>query len=229
MAITDWPKDERPREKLLKRGAAALSDAELLAIFLRTGVTGKTAVDLARELLNRFGSLRNLLNANLKQFCEGEGLGEAKFTQLQATVEMARRHFSETLNRGSALENPEQTCRFLSVRLRDYAHEVFSCLYLDNRHRVIQFEELFQGTINGASVHPREVVKKALSHNAAAVIFAHNHPSGIAEPSAADRDITRRLTDALALVDVQVLDHIIVGDAATVSFAERGLMSGRKS
>lgn len=224
MAITDWPREERPREKLLQRGAAALSDAELLAIFLRTGVPGKTAVDLARELLNRFGSLRALLNADLKQFCEGEGLGAAKFAQLQATVEMARRHFSEILQRGSALENPEQTRDFLISRLRDYSFEVFSCLYLDNRHRVIQFEELFRGTINGASVYPREVVKKALGHNAAAVIFAHNHPSGVAEPSAADRRITQQLSDALALVDVRVLDHVVVGDGTTISFAERGLM-----
>lgn len=224
MAITDWPREERPREKLLQRGAAALSDAELLAIFLRTGVPGKTAVDLARELLSRFGSLRALLNADLKQFCEGEGLGAAKFAQLQATVEMTRRHFSETLQRGSVLENPQQTRNFLSSRLRDYSFEVFSCLYLDNRHRVIQFEELFRGTINGASVHPREVVKKALGHNAAAVIFAHNHPSGVAEPSEADRHITQQLTDALALVDVRVLDHVVVGDGASVSFAERGLL-----
>jgi len=137
---------------------------------------------------------------------------------------MARRHFSEILQRGSVLENPEHTINFLSSRLRDYSFEVFSCLYLDNRHRVIQFEELFRGTINGASVHPREVVKKALEHNAAAVIFAHNHPSGIAEPSVADQQITRQLTDALALVDVRVLDHVVVGDAASVSFAERGLM-----
>lgn len=224
MAITDWPKEERPREKLLQRGAAALSDAELLAIFLRTGVPGKTAVDLARDLLNRFGNLRTLLNADLKQFCEGEGLGEAKFAQLQATVEMTRRHFSETLQRGSALENPQQTRDFLIARLRDYSFEVFSCLYLDNRHRVIQFEELFRGTINGASVHPREVVKKALSHNAAAVIFAHNHPSGVAEPSAADEQITQQLSRALGLVDVRVLDHVVVGDGVSVSFAERGLM-----
>lgn len=224
MAITDWPKDERPREKLLIRGAAALSDAELLAIFLRTGVPGKTAVDLARDLLNRFGSLRTLLNADVKQFCEGEGLGTAKFAQLQATVEMARRHFAETLERGSVLENPEQTQNFIMSRLRDYSFEVFSCLYLDNRHRVIQFEELFRGTINGASVFPREVVKKALGHNAAAVIFAHNHPSGVAEPSTADQQITRQLTDALAMVDVRVLDHVVVGDGTTVSFAERGLI-----
>ncbi|MDT8385211.1 MAG: DNA repair protein RadC [Gammaproteobacteria bacterium] len=224
MPITDWPLQERPREKLLQRGAASLSDAELLAIFLRTGVPGKTAVDLARDLLTRFGSLRALLNADLKQFCEGEGLGQAKYAQLQATVEMARRHFSEILQRGSALENPAQTRDYLMARLRDYSFEVFSCLYLDNRHRVIQFEELFRGTINGASVHPREVVKKALGHNAAAVIFAHNHPSGVAEPSAADREITRQLTAALALVDVRVLDHVVVGDGATVSFAERGLI-----
>jgi len=181
-------------------------------------------VDLARDLLNRFGSLRALLNANQQQFCEAPGLGKAKFAHLQASVEMTRRHFSETLQRGSVLENPQQTQNFLTARLRDYSFEVFSCLYLDNRHRVIQFEELFQGTINGASVHPREVVKKALGHNAAAVIFAHNHPSGVAEPSMADKQVTRQLTDALALVDVRVLDHVVVGDGTTVSFAERGLI-----
>lgn len=224
MKIMDWPEEERPRERLLEHGAAALSDAELLAIFLRTGIPGKTAVDLARDLLNRFGSLRALLNANQQQFCEAPGLGKAKFAHLQASVEMTRRHFSETLQRGSVLENPQQTQNFLTARLRDYSFEVFSCLYLDNQHRVIQFEELFQGTINGASVHPREVVKKALGHNAAAVIFAHNHPSGVAEPSMADKQVTRQLTDALALVDVRVLDHVVVGDGTTVSFAERGLI-----
>lgn len=224
MKIMDWPKEERPREKLLARGASTLSDAELLAIFLRTGIPGKTAVDLARDLLNRFGSLRALLNADLKQFCEAPGLGKAKFAHLQASVEMTQRHFSETLQRGNVLKNPKQTQNFLMARLRDYSFEVFSCLYLDNRHRVIQFEELFRGTINGASVHPREVVKKALGHNAAAVIFAHNHPSGMPEPSMADQKITRQLTDALALVDVRVLDHVVVGDGITVSFAEQGLI-----
>ncbi|MCK4586183.1 MAG: DNA repair protein RadC [Gammaproteobacteria bacterium] len=224
MAITDWPREERPREKLLQKGALALSDAELLAIFLRTGTRGKTAVDLARDLLNRFGSLRSLLEANLKEFCEGEGLGEAKFAQLQATTEMARRHLLEKLRRDDVMENPDDTRRYLQSRLRDYPHEVFACLFLDNRHRVIVFEELFQGTINGASVHPREVVKKALGHNAASVILAHNHPSGVAEPSDADCNITQQLTKALALVDIRVLDHLVIGDGVTVSLAERGLM-----
>ena len=224
MAITDWPKEERPREKLIQKGASALSDAELLAIFLRTGTRGRTAVDLARDLLNRFGNLRSLIEADLKEFCEGEGLGEAKYTQLQASTEMARRHLLEKLQRGDVLENPDHTRRYLQSRLRDYPHEVFACLFLDNRHRVISFEELFQGTINGASVHPREVVKKALGHNAASVILAHNHPSGVAEPSEADHHITQQLTKALSLVDIRVLDHLVVGDGVTVSLAERGLM-----
>lgn len=223
MAITDWPADERPREKLLARGANALSDAELLAIFLRTGVRGKSAVDLARDLLVEHGSLRALLQADRKRFCGTHGLGDAKFTQLQAVLEMARRHLGETLRRGDALRNPADTRGYLVARLRDYAHEVFACLFLDNRHRVIAFEELFRGTIDGASVHPREVVKRALYHNAAAVIFAHNHPSGVAEPSRADESLTRRLQDALALVDIRVVDHVIVGDGETVSLAERGL------
>lgn len=224
MAITDWPREERPREKLLQKGPAALSDAELLAIFLRTGTRGKTAVDLARDLLSRFGGLRSLLEADLSQFCDGEGLGEAKYTQLQATTEMARRHLLEQLQRGDALESPDHTRRYLQSRLRDYPHEVFGCLFLDNRHRVIAFEELFRGTINGASVHPREVVKSALAHNAAAVILAHNHPSGVAEPSQADCHITQKLCHALDLVDIRVLDHLVVGDGQTVSFAERGLL-----
>jgi DNA repair protein RadC len=223
MPITDWPADERPREKLLARGAAALSDAELLAIFLRTGVAGRTAVDLARDLLSRFGGLRPLLQADLDAFCAARGLGQAKYSQLQAVLEMSRRHLSETLARGDALSNPDDTRRYLAARLRDYPFEVFACLFLDNRHRVIACEELFRGTIDGASVHPREVVRRALGHNAAAVILAHNHPSGIAEPSRADEAITRRLRDALALVDIRVLDHVVVGDEL-VSFAERGLL-----
>lgn len=222
MAITDWPESERPREKLLKRGAHALSDAELLAIFLRTGVKGKSAVDLSRELLDQFGSLRSLLTAEKSDFCRGLGLGKAKYAQLQAVLEMSRRHLQESLQRGKALSSPADTREFLMASLRDYPHEVFACLFLDNRHRVIRFEEMFRGTINGASVHPREVVKRALSLNAASVIFAHNHPSGVAEPSEADHHITRRLVEALELVDIRVLDHMVIGDGETVSFAERG-------
>lgn len=222
MAICDWPADERPREKLLNQGAAALSDAELLAIFLRTGVVGKSAVDLARELLSEFGSLRALLQASQPAFCQGPGLGSAKYAQLQAVLEMARRHLREGLQRGAALTSPQQAIDYLSAQLRDYAHEVFACLWLDSQHRVIRFEELFHGTIDGASVYPREVVKAALKHNAAAVILSHNHPSGIAEPSQADAQITRRLKEALSLVDVRLLDHIVIGDGQHASLAERG-------
>ncbi|MFP5344847.1 MAG: RadC family protein [Gammaproteobacteria bacterium] len=224
MPITDWPAEERPREKLLSRGPAALSDAELLAIFLRTGVRGKSAVDLARELLTRFGTLRTLLEAGRADFCESPGLGDAKYAQLQAVLEMARRHLLEKLTRDSALSNVEDTRAYLTACLRAYPHEVFGCLFLDNRHRVIAFEELFRGTLDGASVHPREVVKRALAHNAAALIFAHNHPSGVSEPSRADEQITLRLKEALALVEVRVLDHFIIGDGRAVSLAEHGVL-----
>ncbi|MEN9500862.1 MAG: repair protein RadC [Pseudomonadota bacterium] len=223
MAITDWPIDERPREKLLARGAQALSDAELLAIFLRVGVKGKTAVDLARELLQGFGSLRQLFDADAEKFCETHGMGQAKYVQLQAVLEMSRRYLAEKLRRGDPLNDPEAVRFYLTARLRDYRFEVFACLFLDNRHRVIEYEELFRGTIDGASVHPREVVRRALHHNAAAVIFAHNHPSGVAEPSQADERITHKLKDALHLIDVRVLDHFVVGDQV-ISFAERGLL-----
>ena len=223
MPITDWPIQDRPREKLLQRGSAALSDAELLAIFLRTGIPGKTAVDLSRELLAGFGGLRELLRADMKTFCSYPGLGEAKYAQLQAVLEMARRHLFESLQRGDALCSPADTRQYLAGQLREYSHEVFAVLFLDQRHRVICFEELFTGTIDGASVYPREVVKRALSHNAAAVILSHNHPSGVAEPSQSDVQITRRLKDALGLIDVRVIDHFIVGDEV-VSFAERGLL-----
>ncbi len=224
MAITDWPVDERPRERLLKQGPQALSDAELLAIFLRTGVAGRSAVDLARDLLSRFGGLRPLLEAGHEAFCACPGLGNAKYAQLQAVLEMAQRHLQHALERGEALTSPDLTRRFLAARLRHRPHEVFACLFLDNRHRVLRFDELFRGTIDAASVYPREVVKQALACNAAAVILAHNHPSGVAEPSHADCQITRRLQDALALVDIRVLDHLVVGDGETVSFAERGLL-----
>ncbi|WP_031434756.1 RadC family protein [Methylomarinum vadi] len=224
MGIKDWPAEDRPREKLLHKGAGALTDAELLAIFLRTGTQGKSAVDLARELLNDFGSLKALLEADQARFCLANGLGTAKYAQLQAVLEMARRHFEEILQRGDALTSPDITRAYLSAQLRGYSYEVFACLFLDNQHRVLQFEELFRGTIDGASVYPREVAKKALSHNAAAVIFAHNHPSGINEPSQADRQITDKLKQALALFDIRVLDHFIVGDGVPYSFAEHGLV-----
>ena len=224
MPIKDWPAGERPREKLLTRGPAALSDAELLAIFLRTGLPGKTAVDLARELLALHGGLGPLLALDQRAFCASPGLGAAKYAQLQAALEIARRHLAERLARGDALTSPEATRRYLASRLKGLAHEVFACLYLDNRHRVIEYEELFRGTLDSAAVHPREVVKAALAHNAAAVILAHNHPSGVAEPSQADQSLTRRLCEALGLVDIRVLDHLVVGDGETVSFAERGLL-----
>ncbi|MGH8272311.1 MAG: RadC family protein [Gammaproteobacteria bacterium] len=224
MSIRDWPEGERPREKLLARGAAALSDAELLAIFLRTGVRGKSALDLARELIVEHGGLRALFAADVEAFSRIPGLGPAKYAQLQAVLELARRHLREEIERGEAITSPAKTREFLMAQLRDRPHEMFCCFYLDTRHRMIGFEELFRGTLDGASVHPREVVKSALAKNAAAVIFAHNHPSGVAEPSDADRRLTRRLSDALALVDVRVLDHFVVGDGETVSFAERGLL-----
>ena len=224
MRITDWPAAERPREKLLERGAGALSDAELLAIFLRVGTQGVSAVDMARALLSEYGSLDALLSAERERFCATRGLGAAKYAQLQAVLEMARRHAGETLEEADALSDPRATRRYLTLKMGHTPHEVFAGLFLDTRHRVIAFEELFRGTIDGAAVYPREVVKAALKHNAAAVIFAHNHPSGIAEPSAADRDITTRLVDALGLVDIRVLDHFVIARQQSVSFAERGLL-----
>jgi DNA repair protein RadC len=224
MSITEWPEDERPREKLLDRGAAALTDAELLAIFLRTGVAGKSAVDLARDLLSEFRGLKGLLGADESSFCQAKGLGRAKFAQLQAVVEMSRRYLLEEAKDRDLLTSPDAARDYLKSRLAGYPHEVFACLFLDNRHRLIEYEELFRGTIDGASVHPREVVRRALRANAAAVIFAHNHPSGVAEPSQSDLRITQRLKDALSLVEVRVLDHVIIGDGEGTSLAERGLI-----
>ncbi|WP_295540903.1 DNA repair protein RadC [uncultured Thiohalocapsa sp.] len=224
MSISDWPEQERPREKLLSRGAEALDDAELLAIFLRTGVQGRSAVDLARDLLADFGGLVGLLSASQTAFCAGNGLGTAKYAQLQATLELSRRYLRNEIAERDVLTSPEAVRNYLKSQLRVHPHEVFACLFLDNRHRVIEYRELFRGTIDGASVHPREVVREAMRWNAAAVIFAHNHPSGVAEPSQADLRITQRLQDALALVDVRVLDHIIIGEGDGTSFAERGLL-----
>ena len=224
MSLSDWPPNERPREKLLSRGAATLSEAELLAILLQTGTAGRNALDVARALLEEFRTLRGLMTAERRAVVGVRGLGDARYALLQAALELARRHYAELMQAGPALANPRATREFLRARLRDRDHEVFCCLFLDNRHRVICFEEVFRGTLDGASVHPRDVVKLALARNAAAVILAHNHPSGVAEPSQADELITARLRDALGLVDIRVLDHIVVGDAACVSFAERGLL-----
>jgi DNA repair protein RadC len=224
MAIRDWPSGERPREKLLEKGAASLSDAEILAILIRNGTRGCSALDLARDALEHFGSLRELIAADRARFCAKAGLGLARYAEIQAAAEISRRQLSESLKAGPLLASPKATRDFLTARLRDLEHEVFCCLYLDKRHRLIRFEELFRGTIDGASVHPREIVKLALQRNAAAVIVAHNHPSGIAEPSQADELITQRVKEALGLVDIRLLDHIVVGDGVSVSFAERGLL-----
>ncbi|QKK01193.1 MAG: DNA repair protein RadC [Pseudomonadota bacterium] len=224
MRIADWPMTERPRERLLEHGPAGLSDAELLAILLRTGCHGRSALDLARMLISRHNGLRGLLEAGCEQFCATPGLGPAKYAQIQAAIELARRHLRENLARGQPLTSPQATREYLRAALRDRPHEVFCALHLDTRHRAIAFDELFAGTIDSAHVHPRVVVEKALARRAAALIVAHNHPSGIAEPSQADLAITRRLRDALGLVDIRLLDHFIIGDGEVVSLAERGLV-----
>ena len=226
MAISDWPAAERPRERLLARGAAALSDAELLAIFLRVGMRGKSAVDLARELLGRCdGSLARLAASTPEELAKLPGMGPAKAAQLAAVLELARRALSEELAAGDLLSSPGAVRDWLRLHLAALPHEVFCALWLDNRNRLLAFEELFRGTLAQTSVFPREVVKQALAHNAAGVVFAHNHPSGAAEPSRADEQLTRALKEALALVDVKVLDHFVVaGTAPPLSFAERGLL-----
>lgn len=224
MAITHWPLAERPREKLLKHGAQALSDAELLAIFLRTGTRGVSAVDLARHLLTEFGGLRPMLQANQEAFCQRKGLGTAKYVSLQAMMEMSRRCMLESLQRDRRLTDPAEVKHYLQAQLRDETREVFSGLFLDARLQVIAYEPLFYGTLNTASIYPREVVKRCLAHNAASVIFAHNHPSGIAVPSQADKMITHRLMVALSMIDMDVLDHFIIGEQQIFSFAEHGLL-----
>ncbi len=223
MSIRDWPEGERPREKLLARGSAALSDAELLAVLLGSGSRGKDAIALGRELLANAGGLDALLGRPEQQIRAG-GLGPAKRARIAAALELARRSLAEQLQDKPSLGNPRESGDYLRARLRHLPYEVFGCLYLDNRHRVLAFEELFRGTVDGASVHPREVVRACLQHNACAVIFAHNHPSGVAEPSAADRAITHELRDALQLVGVRVLDHLVIGSGEPVSMASRGLI-----
>jgi DNA repair protein RadC len=222
VAITDWPADERPREKLLAQGAQALSDAELLAIFLRVGVTGKSAVDLARDLLTGFGSLNGIFTASREAMTAIHGMGDSKFVQLQAIFEMSRRALQEQMRERDTLTSPQAVRDYLKLKLGSLQREVFLVLFLDAQNRVVATEELFAGTLTQTSVYPREVVKRALHHNAAAVIFAHNHPSGVAEPGGADELLTKALKEALALMDVRVLDHFVVAGNASVSFAERG-------
>jgi len=224
MSIIDWPVGDRPREKLLQRGAASLSDAELLAIFLRTGVKGKSAVDLARDLLTRFGNLTKLFTASQNDFCDIHGMGPSKYVQFQAVLELSRRVLHEEMEVGDALNSPGAVRDYLQLLLRGRAQEVFMAIFLDAQHCVMASEELFSGTLTQTSVYPREVVKRALYHNAAAVIFAHNHPSGVAEPSLSDRMLADALKQALSLVDVRVLDHFIVAGTGCLSFAERGMV-----
>ena len=224
MSINDWPQDERPRERLIKRGARALSDAELLAIFLRVGVTGKSAVDLSRELLTRFGTLAALFSASQEDLCTINGIGPAKYVQLQAVIEMARRSFSEQMRTKSVLDSPKDVRDYLRLTLANLPHEVFVVVFLNTQNEVLVVEELFRGSLTQTSVYPREVVKRALACNAASAILAHNHPSGNTEPSIADKTLTKSLVEALKTVDVQVLDHFIVSPSSSMSFAEQGIM-----
>jgi len=223
MGISDWPLTERPRERLLAGGASALTDAELLAVLLRTGVAGKSAGELARELLERFGSVAGLLAAG-SALLEVKGLGAAKSAQLSAAVELARRSLRDELKSGAVLTSPGAVRDYLRLALGGRQHEVFVCIWVDAQHRVLKMEEMFRGTLTQTSVYPREIVKAALGCNAAAVIFAHNHPSGVAQTSQADELLTRNLKEALALVEVKVLDHFIIAGRHALSFAERGLL-----
>lgn len=222
MAINTWPEDQRPRERLIKHGAHILSDAELLAVFLRVGVSGKTAVDLGREMIAHFGSLNGLFAASLTEFSKLHGLGPAKYAQLQAVMELARRSISEELQVGEVLSSPSAVKQYLQLLLAKKPYESFAVLFLDVKNRLLAAEELFRGTLTHTSVYPREVVKAALAHNAASLILAHNHPSGAPEPSAADRALTGALKQALGLVDIRVLDHFIVAGRHVHSFAEHG-------
>lgn len=224
MSITDWPAKERPREKLLSHGASVLSDAELLALFVRTGVRGKTALDISRELLLQFGGLRYIVAASLEQFTKSLGLGLAKYVQIQAAKELATRCLQENLEQRNTFENPQDVYEYLTHKLQSYPYEVFSCLFLDNAHRFIHFKELFHGSINEAAVYPRELIRQVYQHNAAAVILAHNHPSGITKPSEADKRITQEIKTILTAIDVRLLDHIIIGEGRMTSFASQGLL-----
>ncbi len=226
MSIKDWPADDRPREKLLERGADSLTDAELLAIFLRVGVVGLSAVGLARVLLERFGSMAAVVAASREEFCAVHGMGEAKYVQLQASVELARRALASAMTERPLLDTPDIVKDYLRLSLAHEQVEVFVALWLDAQHKLIEMQVLFRGTLSQTSVYPREVVRAALAKNAASVILAHNHPSGNTNPSQADRALTRMLKDALALIDVSVLDHCIVGRGETNSAVRSMAMMG---
>lgn len=224
MSIQDWPLAERPREKLLRHGASALTDAELLAIFLRTGMPGCSALELARVLINQFGSLKALFSADQQTFCQLKGVGPAKYVQLQAVLEMARRYFWEEAIESPFMHSAEAARVYVYTQMHDLPREVFACVFMNSQYQVESYEELFQGSLNQAPVFPREVARKALQLNAAAVILCHNHPSGVEQPSQADKNITQLICDALSVLDVKVLDHFIVGKNKVYSFAEHGLL-----
>jgi DNA repair protein RadC len=224
MNITDWPKAERPREKLLTHGPHALSDAELLAIFIRTGIKGKTAVDLARELLNELGDIRSLLDIDAEKFCQFSGLGVTKYVILQAALEISNRYLCETIKRQNVLRNFQDVKLYLTSRLRNCRQEIFAVIFLDTQNRIICYEELTKGSIDKIYVYPRELIKKILAYNSSAIIIAHNHPSGAVEPSQMDKKITRKLLLVLQVIDVKLLDHIIIGEGAVLSFAEMGIL-----
>lgn len=224
MSIKDWPSDEQPREKFLKQGASSLSDAELLALFIRVGSRGRSAIDIARDMLIEYGGLRALLSAPIESLLGVAGLGAAKCVQIHAARELGTRYLGEQLIKGSALKSPRDASDYLTLRLRDLPVEVFGCVFLDTRHQVLAYENLFEGTIDSTSVHPRELIRRVLHHNASAVIVAHNHPSGVAEPSEADISVTCKLKEALKLLDIRLLDHLVIGNAGSVSLSERGLL-----
>ncbi len=224
VAEKHWPRHERPRERLLAHGAEVLSDTELLAIFLRTGTAGRTVMELAADLMAHFGNVKNILDADCDSFCQIKGLGKAKYCQLQAATELMNRHHRAQLDRPEGFSSPEAVRRFLRGHFSGRKHEVFSCLFLDNKNRLIACRDLFQGTINGASVYPRVVAEHCLHFNAAAVVFAHNHPSGVCEPSQQDIDITRRLASVLDALDIRVLDHFVIGYNKEFSMVEAGMI-----
>lgn len=223
--LANWLAHEKPREKLLKKGAEALDDSELLAIFLRTGIKGKNVVDLAREIIKHFGGIKQLLSADITTFCQFKGLGAAKYAQLQACLEMSHRYLSEELNDKSVIESPAQIKSYVQNRLMKKKNEVFAAIFLDNQHRIICYEELFFGTINASTVHPRIIIQRSLATNAAAIIITHNHPSGVATPSSADISMTKLLKKTLDLIDVRLLDHLIVASHQVTSLAERGYLT----